>query len=427
MEKLKTVIVGCGDRAYIYANEGVKNLGLMEIVACVDPDEVRLKYMRDNFGVSEKFCFKNISELLCLGKIGDCVINGTMDRQHYETAIPLLEQGYDMLMEKPVVNNKKQLLEIKETAEKYGCKLLVCHVLRYAPFYKEIKRRIMTGDIGEVMNIQTSERVGAFHSSVSYLRGKWNSEKECGSSLLLAKCCHDLDLLCWLNNSTEPAEVESQGGRDYFIPEKAPKGSGTRCLIDCPEEIRKNCVYDVQSMYLDNCLLPWYPWKCTGKNWEDVTYEEKLESLKTYNPHGRCVYKCGGDLVDHQNVIVKFKNGSTATHSMMLGCMKAGRTIWVLGTKGEIEGNADEGLLKIRKYDKKTSTYTEESVNFADVKGETGGHFGGDKGLVQDFCNIVLGKGKSISCTSIDDSINGHLLVYSADEALKKDAPVKLR
>lgn len=67
MEKLKTIIVGCGDRAYVYANEGVKNLGLMEIVACVDPDEVRLKYMRDNFGVSEKFCFKNLSELLSLG------------------------------------------------------------------------------------------------------------------------------------------------------------------------------------------------------------------------------------------------------------------------------------------------------------------------------------------------------------------------
>lgn len=426
MKKLKTVIVGCGNRACTYAEEGVKNLGLMEIVACVDPDEVRLKYMRDNFGVKEEYCFKNLNDLLALGKIGDCVINGTMDQLHYETSIPLLEQGYDMLLEKPVVNNKKQLLEIKETAEKHDCKLLICHVLRYAPFYKEIKRIISTGEIGEIMNIQTSERVGAFHSSVSYIRGKWNSRKECGSSLLLAKCCHDLDLLCWLNNSTKPSEVESMGGRDYFIPEKAPKGSGTRCLVDCPTEIREKCVYDVKSMYLDNCLLPWYPWQCTGKDWEDVTYEEKVESLKTYNPHGRCIYKCGGDIVDHQNVSIKFENGSTATHATMLGCMKAGRTIWVLGTEGELEGNADEGMLKIRKYDKKSSTYTEHSVNFNDTKGETGGHFGGDKGLVQDFCNLALGKKKSISCTSIEDSINGHLLVYAADEALEKDCPIKL-
>ena len=251
MEKLKTVVVGCGDRACVYANEGVNNLGLMQITACVDPDEVRLKYMRDNFGVKPEFCFKDLSELLALGKIGDCVINGTMDKLHYETSIPLLKQGYDMLLEKPVVNDKAQLLEIKETAEKYGCKLLVCHVLRYAPFYKEVKMRILSGEIGEVMNISTSERVGAFHSSVSYLRGKWNSEKECGSSLLLAKCCHDLDLLCWLNNTTKPYEVQSQGGRDYFVPEKAPEGSGTRCLVDCPQAIREKCVYDVKSMYLD--------------------------------------------------------------------------------------------------------------------------------------------------------------------------------
>ena len=36
------------------------------------------------------------------------------------------------------------------------------------------------------------------------------------------------------------------------------------------EEIRKKCIYDVQSMYLDNCIMPWYPWQCTGKNYEDV-------------------------------------------------------------------------------------------------------------------------------------------------------------
>ena len=51
MPKLKTILVGCGDRACVYAEEGVNGLGLMEIVAAVDPDEVRLQYVRDRFGV----------------------------------------------------------------------------------------------------------------------------------------------------------------------------------------------------------------------------------------------------------------------------------------------------------------------------------------------------------------------------------------
>lgn len=424
---IKIVVIGCGDRATVYCEEGVNQLKKMEIVAAIDPDKERLRYMREHFGITEAQCYTDMQDVLIQGKIADCVINGTMDTMHYETTIPFLKQGYHMILEKPVVNNAEQLLEIKKVAKENQCKLLVCHVLRYTPYYRKIKEMLDNGDLGEIMNIQTSERVGAYHSSMSYIRGKWNSAKHCGSSLLLAKCCHDIDLICWLNHGKKPISVQSDGGRDYFLREKAPKGSGNRCLVDCPDEIRKNCVYDVQSMYLDNCLLPWYPWQCTGKNWQEVTEEEKVESLKIYNPHGRCIYKCDeGDIVDHQNVMIHFEDGSTAIHTVTLGAMRPGRTIWVQGTKGEIEGRAEDGVLYYREYDKKTSRYNEYQVNFSDTEGETGGHFGGDKGLVADFCALMRGETPSVSCTSIDDSVTGHMLCYAADEALQTKSIIEL-
>ena len=423
-EKIKVVVIGCGDRATVYCEEGVNKLKKMKIVAAIDPDEERLRYMREHFNVNEEQCYTNMQDVLSQGKIADCVINGTMDQLHLETTIPFLEQGYHMLLEKPIVNNKEDLIKIRDTANANDCKLMICHVLRYAPFYRKVKELISSGELGEVMNIQTTERVGAFHSSVSFIRGKWASEAECGSSLLLAKCCHDIDVICWLNGGTTPQKVYSHGGRNYFLPEKAPEGAGCRCLVDCPEEVRENCVYDVQSMYLDNCQLPWYPWQCTGKNWEDVTDEEKVESLKTYNPHGRCIYKCGGDLVDHQNVSITFADGSTAVHTLTMGAMHPGRSIWVQGTKGEVEGYVMDGILRLAKYDKKTSTWIETVFNFNDVEGETGGHFGGDKGLVMDFCELMEGIQPSISCTSIDDSMWGHLTCYAGDEAQKKQGEV---
>ncbi|MDY2851721.1 MAG: Gfo/Idh/MocA family oxidoreductase [Candidatus Borkfalkiaceae bacterium] len=421
--KIKVIVVGCGDRATVYCHEGYDNLKQLEIVACVDPDPERLRYMRENFGVAENMCFTDINEVLKLGKIADAVINGTMDKLHLETALPFLRQGYHMLLEKPLVNNKQDLLLLKKTAEENGVKLMTCHVLRYAPFYRKIKELISKGEIGSIQSISTSERVGAYHSSVSYIRGKWNSEKECGSSLLLAKCCHDIDLLCWLNNSTEPKEVYSNGERTYFNRKNAPKGSGERCLVDCPKEIREKCIYEAEAMYIKNTVLPWYPWQCTGKNWQDVTVEEKYESLKTYNPHGRCIFKCDGDLLDHQNVAIKFANGSTANHLLVLGAMKPTRTIFVSGTEGEIEGDPG-GELILRKFDKTTDFFTEEKITFDDKLGETGGHYGGDRGLVADFINYVEGKQPSISCTDINDSINGHLTVFAADESVIKDKPV---
>ena len=424
-QKIKVVVVGCGDRAWVYVREGVHSLNAMEVVAAVDPDPVRLKLMQDQFGVPAEMCFTDMKDVLALGKIGDCVVNGTMDQLHLQTALPFLKQGYDMLLEKPLTNNKADLMLLKKTADENGCKLMTCHVLRYAPFYLKVKELLMSGAIGEIQNIETSERVGATHSSYSYLRGKWKSEKECGSSLLLAKCCHDTDLLCWLNNSTTPEVVSSYGGRDHFNPENAPKGAGTRCLVDCPAEVRKNCIYDVQSMYLDNCIMPWYPWQCTGKNYQDVSQEEREESLKTYNPHGVCVYKAGGDIVDHQVLTVKFANGSTASHTVILGVMKPGRRIWIVGSEGEIEGNPDESL-RLRKYNPKDSYYTEETINFLEREGETGGHFGGDKRLVYDFCNLMRGEPRSISCTAIDDSINSHLMVYAADESMRTGKPVRI-
>lgn len=422
---ITAVVVGCGDRACVYAEEGVFSLKKIKVVAAVDPDENRLKYMREHFGVPAKMCFTGQDELLAMGKIADCVINGTMDQYHKQTAIPFLEQGYHMLLEKPIVNNEADLMEIKRIADEHGCILMTCHVLRFAPFYRKIKETILAGAIGKPISIQTSERVGYAHSSMSYIRGKWRKESECGSSLLLAKCCHDLDLLCWLNNSTVPDEVSSFGGRDFITPENAPDGAGTRCLTDCSEEVRRNCIFDVTPMYLNNCLLPWYPWQCTGKDYREISDEEKIDSLKTYNPHGVCAFKAGGDIVDHQVVSIKFANGSTAVHTMVLGCAKPGRSIWISGTRGEIEGRADDGILFLRNYDRKTSAYTEQKFDFCDLYGETGGHFGGDKGLMADFCDVLAGKTPSVSYTSIEDSINGHVLVYRADEAMQKGTVVK--
>ncbi len=421
--KVTVVVVGCGDRANVYCRTGVKAMGKLEIVAAVDPNPERLRFMREEYGVKEEQCYTDMKDVLAQGRIADCVINGTMDQQHLETAIPFLEQGYHMLLEKPIVNNKEDLLKIRDAAEKHNCKLMICHVLRYAPFYTKIKELILSGELGEIMNIQSSERVGAYHSSVSYVRGKWG---DCGSSLLLAKCCHDMDLLCWLNNQTTPEIVYSHGGRNYFVPEKAPKGAGSRCMVDCPKEIREKCVYDAENMYLENTILPWYPWQCTGKNYQDVTYEEKKESLETYNPHGECIYMGRGTIVDHQNVSVTFANGSTAVHTVTLGAMHPGRKMWIQGTLGEVEGWTEDGILRLYKYNKENAMFTETVFNFNETSGETGGHYGGDKRLVNDFCSLMEGSEPSVSCTSIDDSIWGHLACYAADESQEKGKIVKI-
>lgn len=413
-KEITAVVVGCGDRATVYCAEGMKD-GAFKVLAAVDPDETKLGYMQKTFGVAPEMCFKDIKEVLCRGKIADCVINGTMDRLHVQTAIPFLEQGYDMLLEKPICNNKAELMQIYETAKKHGCKLLICHVLRYAPFYRKIKDLILSGAIGEVRHIDASERVGVAHASMSYIRGKWNNSEVCGSGMLLAKCCHDLDLLCWLNGKSKPKKISSFGGRHYFIKEKAPENSGTRCLVDCP--LVDECIFSAKKLYIENDIMPWYPWATTGIDYRVITMEQKLQSLKTDNPHGECIFKTNANIVDEQQVSVEFENGCVGTLSMVTGSMRPGRSIYLLGSHGEIEGWASSGKLYLRQFDEKTTFEKETEFDFNDKKGETGGHFGGDRGLVNDFLSVLRGEKASVSCTTIADSLDSHLCCYAAEKS----------
>ena len=274
---------------------------------------------------------------------------------------------------------------------------------------------ILDGEIGEVRHIDSSERVGIAHASMSYIRGKWNNSDICGSGMLLAKCCHDLDMLCWLNGKAKPKKVSSFGGRHYFIKENAPESAGTRCLVDCP--LVDKCIFSAKKLYIDNDIMPWYPWQTTGIDYRKITMEQKIKSLKENNPHGECIFKTNANIVDEQQVSVEFDSGSIGTLSMLTGSVRPGRSIYVLGTHGEIEGWANSGKLYLRKFNEKTTFDTEVEIDFVDKKGETGGHFGGDSGLIRDFFSILRGETPSVSCTSIADSLDSHLCCYAAEES----------
>ena len=97
-----------------------------------------------------------------------------MDQYHVETA-RISGTGYDML-EKPVANNKRDLLKVAEKARENGCKLVVCHVLRYTPFYKKAKE-LIEGAVGEVVHIDAGISWCLAHR-FSFIRGQWRNKDE---------------------------------------------------------------------------------------------------------------------------------------------------------------------------------------------------------------------------------------------------------
>lgn len=135
--------------------------------------------------------------------------------------------------------------------------------------------------------------------------------------MLLAKCCHDLDIMMWMMAETKPTAVSSFGGKFQFKPENAPADAGTRCMVDCP--LVDTCRYSCKRLYVDHPdRWSFYVWdKLEGI--ENPTIEDKIHLLKGDSPYGRCIYKCDNDVVDHQSVMVQFASGATGTHNMVGG------------------------------------------------------------------------------------------------------------
>lgn len=409
---LKTIIVGGGHRSLTYAQLAELESDKMEIVGVADPDDHRRNSIAKRFGIPPERCFSTAEELACVPKFADAVINGTMDHIHIETTIPLLEAGYDVLLEKPFAVNEEEARKLVETAERCGRKVMVCFVLRYAPFYRKIKDLILADEIGEIISIQTCEYVSYHHMSTSHVRGKWNNSEKCHSSMLLAKCCHDLDIMMWLMGENHPLFVSSFGSNMQFVKENAPAESGTRCLVDCP--LVEECLYSAKRLYIDHPdRWSFYVWDALESN-EKNTIEDKINLLRT-SPYGVCAYKSDNNVVDHQSVSVMFQNGATGTHNMVGGTSYGTRTIHITGTKGVIKGDFEKGKFTLSKIDPRPECEHDDTEFDLRINNDT--HGGGDLDLVRDFVAYARGENPSVSCTNIHDSLAGHLVVFLADKS----------
>lgn len=415
--KLSAVIVGGGHRSFTYANYALLHPDELQIVGIADPNKERREKAATLFGFSQDRCYESASELAKVPKFADFVINGTMDHQHVRTAVPLLDAGYDMLLEKPFSVNIEEMHELLDAVHRNNSKVMICHVLRYSPFYLGIKKRILAGDIGDIINIRTAENVSYHHLSTSYVRGKWSNSDRCKTSMLLAKCCHDIDIMMWLMQPVLPKSVSSCGGIFQFKPENAPEGAGTKCLVDCP--LVNTCIFSAKKLYIEHPeRWSFYVWDAL-ESIENPTIEDKINLLKGESPYGRCIYKCDNNVVDHQSVLVEFENGATGSHNMTGGSSKSQRDIHIVGTLGEIYGVFDENRFTVSRIVTENEDGCEETV-YDCSSGSDGGHGGGDLGLIADLLDYLRDGTVSDSCTAIENSVAGHLTVFLADSSLAK-------
>ena len=451
-EPLRLALIGAGERGRnTYGRWALAHPEAARFVAVAEPVEARRGAFAREHGIGHDGAFDDWRRLLEGDPAADVVVVATPDAGHAGPAIAALEANLDVILEKPIAPTEAGVRAVAAAAQRSRGTIAVAHVLRYTAFFGLLKRLVEEGRIGDLVTITHAEHIGYWHFAHSYVRGNWRSEA--GSSpMILAKACHDLDLVRWLADDRCTA-VASFGGLHEFRRDRAPAGALDRCWDGerrCPAAAA--CPFDAVRLYVERTagVTEWPISVLT----DDPTPAGRMAALAT-GPYGRCVYRSDNDVADHQVVALEFANGVRATVTVSGLTADNTRTITLNGTRGEIRGRLDTGEVEVRRFlpagsldavsfessrDLKTRAtspvhgpWNRDALGRAAMPGDErevlqasavpslDGHGGGDDAMMSDLVAHLRARRDATQVadprTSLAASIESHLMAFAAEES----------
>jgi len=401
LQPIEAVLLGAGGRGRnCFGAYALRYPYDLKFVAVAEPDPQRRAWFAEHHNIPAERCFESWEDLLDRPQMAPALINATMDRTHFASTMAALKAGYHVLLEKPMAVDPVECVLLVDAARRFNRILQIGHTLRYTPFFTTLKRLVADGVAGEIITVQHNEHVAFWHMAHSFVRGKWaNSGRS--APMILAKCCHDLDILRWIIDR-EPVRLASFGSLTHFRPERAPEGAPERCTDGCPHE--PTCPYSAIRHY----LKPEATWPASTISL-DTSLEARRKALET-GPYGRCVYRCDNDVVDHQVIIIEFAGNLTVTFTMHGHSHDNVRTMRYCGTEATIRGHAGLHRLEVHHY-------STGKVDTIDPGRAEGGHGGGDPAMIRAFVEAVRRDDPALVVASADESLDSHLMAFAAEKS----------
>jgi predicted dehydrogenase len=447
-EPVDAVLIGAGQRgANDYGSYALRYPDRLRFVAVAEPIQERRIRFAHLHQIPPDGQYESWEDLFSKPQKAQGAVICTQDQMHVGPSVAALQRGYDVLLEKPIATSPEDCLQVIDTAVENGRQLHIGHVLRYTPHFQKLHQILRSGILGEVINVDHRENVSFWHMSHSYVRGAWAKQAD-SSPMILAKCCHDFDLLLWILGR-KCKHLSSVGQLIHFRPENAPSGAPARCLDGCPAS--ETCPYFAPFIYLD--LLPLWrnvadtstgmvniaaqtQLKAPGvmkaaskvtpflrqisdyRGWPrsvlalDPTSDAILEALRN-GPYGRCVYFCGNDVVDHQAVLMHFEGGVSVSLTMHGHAHNEGRSTRIEGTRASLEAFFGLGGSWIVLNEHRS----DRSVRYDTTGGVRRAHGGGDVGLMTAFVESLRDESNQQSLAAARQALQSHLLAFAAEEA----------
>jgi len=403
---LSIAVVGCGNRARVYLSLISERPDQFEIVAAADPYPERIEFIKQLSKSSNFRAFASDEELLGQEKLADVVLIATQDNNHLNPILRAIDKGYDILLEKPICDNPSDIIKVSKRADEVGVRIIVCHVLRYTSFYRKLQQIVTSGRLGQVITMNASEGIEAWHFAHSYVRGNW-SVMEDSTPTIVAKCSHDMDLLHWILGK-RCLEISSFGSLSFFKKENETLEN------EYPMFDSDRYLTSPKSFWLDQVLDD-----------PKADLDTRREWLKK-SPWGRGVFHGKNTAVDHQVLNMRFEDDTTATFTM--SAFDEGRNYEIHGTKASLRAgdfyktHAGADII-IRDHD--TGNVSKINVIDQNPHPKFGDyHMGGDVGFVKDLYDEFTTKGEPL--TSLESSVHSHIMAFAAEKARIENKHIKI-
>lgn len=392
------VMVGAGQRGFhVYGRLALQSQNL-RFRAVVDPDPDRRQRFGEAHGIPATHRYVDVEAATALDDV-DAWFIASPDREHARAAHAAIARGIPVFLEKPIATTIDDVVGLARAAGQAEVLVHVAHVLRYTGFFQALAATVASGAVGDIVAVDYRENVAAFHMAHSFVRGNWGRSAE-ASPMIVAKCCHDFDILTWIMSSPV-VRLSSFGSLQHFTPAHAPAGATPRCTDGCPVT---GCPFDARRIYLRPDVTGWPVHVVT----DDVSPDGRLRALET-GPYGRCVYTAGSDVVDQQVVAMELADGASMTLTMHGHSHEDERTIRLDGTRGTIR--AVFGRRQVID----VIDHIGGAPQAVPFDSASTGHGGGDAGAVSAFLEAVTGG--SSSATPLSESVESHMLAFAAEHA----------
>ena len=357
--KTKLALVGTGNRGtFSWGKPVIEDYkDIVEMVALCDINPKRMAAAKSALGINAKTYEAKDFDLMISETKPDMVIVTTTDCFHEKYIVRALELGCDVISEKPIAINAEQCQHITDTENRTGNKVYVGFNVRHMNDSMEMKKILLSGELGKIIAIEYQEHLNTIHGASYYRR--WNGKMKYSGSLLLHKASHHFDLVNWLLDAV-PVDVQAIGKLAFYGHNNSYRGRNCRT---CP--------------FTQKCRFFWD----MTKDKMAMTFFGNCEDVDGYLLDS-CVWDNEIDTYDTSSVLVNYDNGTELTYTMNTFLPYEGQLISFSGENGRLDVKINyQQPWKVEGETEFRLTKDRETTRFWTINASSGGHGGADERL----------------------------------------------